>query len=212
MSGPEGGPAAPAGAGHGLVLASASATRAALLAAAGVAATIAPARVDEDEIRRAMRAAGAGADDAALHLARLKAERVARHHPGALVIGADQILECGGAWYEKPRDRDHARAQLAALRGRRHALATAVVVLRDGTRLWHHQARPELTMRTFTDAFLERYLDDAGPGVTDTVGAYRVEGLGIQLFERIAGDHFAVLGLPLLPLLAFLRGHGVVAT
>ena len=194
-----------------LVLASASTTRAQLLTAAGVAFTTAVSAVDEDEIKRSMQSAGADAAAAADALAEAKAARVSRRAPGALVIGADQILECGGVWFDKPPDVDHARAHLASLRGRSHQLATAVCVVRDGQRLWHHREAPRLTMRRFSDAFIESYLAAEGSSVLGSVGAYRLEGPGIQLFARIEGDHFSILGLPLLPLLDFLRGHGVVA-
>ena len=194
-----------------LVLASASRSRASVLAAAGLAFERLPATIDEEEIRRSMRAEGASADDAAAALALAKARRIARERPGALVIGADQILDCAGVWFDKPPDMDHARAQLLALRGKTHRLATAVCVMRDEALLWQHGESPVLTMRAFGDAFLDAYLAAAGDAVLASVGAYLLEGLGVQLFARIQGDHFAILGLPLLPLLGFLRGHGVVA-
>ncbi|MCC7271489.1 MAG: Maf family protein [Alphaproteobacteria bacterium] len=193
-----------------LVLASASATRGRLLAAAGLCFEVLPAAVDEDEIKRSLHAEGAPVRDAAAALAAAKAGRVARRRPGALVIGADQILECGGVWYDKPPDLLHARAQLMALRGREHRLATAVCVMRDDTLLWQHGEAPQLTMRPFSDAFLEAYMAASGADVLRSVGAYLLEGPGVQLFSRIVGDYFAILGLPLLPLLEFLRGHGVV--
>lgn len=194
-----------------LWLASASAARAALLRRAGIAAGIEPARIDEDEVKAAMRAQGADAPAVAEALAELKAARVARRHPGALVIGADQMLVCDGRWFDKPADRAQARAQLLALRGRRHDLVCALCVVRDGTVLWRHRESAAMWMRGFSDAFLDSYLDRAGPEVVDSVGAYRLEGLGVQLFRRIDGDFFAILGLPLLPLLDYLREHGVVA-
>jgi septum formation protein len=126
------------------------------------------------------------------------------------VIAADQMLVCDNAWSDKLADLAAARAQLLALRGRRHELVSAVCVVRDTTRLWHDVDRPALTMRSFGDGFLDDYLASAGDDVLGSVGAYRLEGHGIQLFSRIDGDYFAILGLPLLPLLAFLRGHGVV--
>ncbi|BBK45288.1 Maf-like protein [Allostella vacuolata] len=193
-----------------LILASASRTRAQILGAAGVTFSVQPAAVDEDEIKRSLRAEGADAAITADVLAETKAHRISRQHPGALVIGADQILECGAAWFDKPADSDHARGHLMALRGRAHRLATAVCVVRDGQRLWHHREAPQLTMRPFSDLFLDRYLALEGPELLSSVGAYRLEGLGIQLFARVEGDHFSILGLPLLPLLAFLRDHGVV--
>jgi septum formation protein len=193
-----------------LILASASASRQALLRAAGLNFAIQPADVDEAEVKRTTRAGGASAAAAALKLAELKARRVALCDPDALVIGADQILTCGGEWFDKPADVPAAAVQLRALRGRTHALATAVVCLRDGQRVWHHAVEPWLTMRQFSDSFLDAYLAVEGSEVTTTVGAYRLEGRGIHLFERIVGEHAAILGLPLLKLLAFLREHGVL--
>lgn len=193
-----------------LILASGSRTRAALLEAAGVAFTVSVSAVDEDEIKRSLRAEGADAATAADALALAKAQRVSRRTPGALVIGADQILDCGGVWFDKPPDMAHARGHLLALRGRSHVLATAVCVVRDGERVWHGRARPRLTMRAFGDRFLDDYLAREGTAILSSVGAYRLEGPGVQLFAEIEGDHFSILGLPLLPLLDFLRNHGVV--
>lgn len=193
-----------------VILASASRVRASLLAAAGVAFEVAVSAVDEDEIKRSLRADGADVATVADALALAKAQRVSRRHPGALVVGADQILDCNGTWFDKPPDIAHARAQLFALRGRSHILATAVCVVRDGERIWHARAQPRLTMRTFGEDFLDRYLEREGASVLSSVGAYRLEGLGVQLFAAIDGDHFSILGLPLLPLLEFLRQHGVV--
>ena len=194
-----------------VVLASGSRTRAEMLERAGVRVTLAPAAVDEEEIKLAARAEGAPVEDVAEALAELKAQRVTRKHPGALVIGADQMLECEGRWFDKPVDRDAARAQLQDLRGKTHRLVSCAVVLRDGERLWHHVDRARLTMRPFSDAFLESYLNAAGDDVLGSVGAYHLEGLGAQLFHRVDGDFFTILGLPLLPLLGFLRVHGVIA-
>ncbi|WP_114859340.1 Maf family protein [Azospirillum brasilense] len=194
-----------------VVLASGSRTRAEMLERAGVRVTLAPAAVDEEEIKLAARAEGAPVEDVAEALAELKAQRVTRKHPGALVIGADQMLECEGRWFDKPADRDAARAQLQDLRGKAHRLVSCAVVIRDGERLWHHVDRARLTMRPFSDAFLESYLNAAGDDVLGSVGAYHLEGLGAQLFHRVDGDFFTILGLPLLPLLGFLRVHGVIA-
>ncbi|AIB13095.1 septum formation protein Maf [Azospirillum argentinense] len=194
-----------------VVLASGSRTRAEMLERAGVRVTLAPAAVDEEEIKLAARAEGAPVEDVAETLAELKAQRVTRKHPGALVIGADQMLECEGRWFDKPADRDAARAQLQDLRGKTHRLVSCAVVIRDGERLWHHVDRARLTMRPFSDAFLDSYLNAAGDDVLGSVGAYHLEGLGAQLFHRVDGDFFTILGLPLLPLLGFLRVHGVIA-
>ena len=188
-----------------LILASASASRRALLAAAGVAFDVRPADIDEAEIKRGALAEGVSVEDAALRLADLKAMAVARREPEALVIGADQILVCGGVWFDKPSDVAAAREQLRALRGRRHELVTAVVCHRDGGRVWHDVATPCLVMRDFSEEFLEGYLAAEGGAVTSTVGAYRLESRGVQLFDAIEGDYSAILGLPLLSLLSFLR-------
>lgn len=193
-----------------LVLASASATRAEMLRRAGVACAIDPAHVDEDEMKRGMRASGASAADLAETLADLKARKISSRHPGALVVGADQVLDCQGKWFDKPADRAAARAQLLELRGKMHELISCVCVLRDGERLWHHTGRARLTMRPFSEAFLDDYLDRVGTAVQQSVGAYQLEGPGAQLFSRVDGDYFTILGLPLLPLLDFLRNHGVV--
>ncbi|CAO3372094.1 Maf family protein [Azospirillum argentinense] len=194
-----------------VVLASGSRTRAEMLERAGVRVALAPAAVDEEEIKLAARAEGAPVEDVAEALAELKAQRVTRKHPGALVIGADQMLECEGRWFDKPADRAAARAQLQDLRGRTHRLVSCAVVIRDGERLWHHVDRARLTMRPFSDAFLDSYLNASGDDVLGSVGAYHLEGLGAQLFHRVDGDFFTILGLPLLPLLGFLRVHGVIA-
>ena len=193
-----------------LVLASASASRRALLQAAGLRFAAQAAAVDEAAAKQGAREAGASAADTALLLAEMKAQRIARREPDALVIGCDQLLVCGERWFDKPADRAEARAHLCALRGRTHELVTAVLCLRAGRRIWHHVARPRLTMRDFTDDFLDAYLAAEGDAVTTTVGAYRLEGLGVHLFDAVEGEHAAILGLPLLPLLGFLRQHRVL--
>jgi septum formation protein len=193
------------------VLASSSAIRARLLAAAGVDAIIDPAAIDEARIKAESRAAGKEAGDCAVLLAEAKAKDVAGRHRGALVLGTDQMLECDGRWFDKPRDMDEVRAQLQALSGRTHRLVTAAVVVRDGVVLWRAIETALLTMRRISEAFLDRYLGAMGKRVLTTVGGYELEGLGAQLMARIEGDYFAILGLPLLPLLAFLRDDGALA-
>ena len=193
-----------------LVLASASPTRARLLRAAGVPFHVDAPSVDEAEAKRSLEAEGADGAAIAEALAELKARRVARRHPGALVLGADQILECDGRRFDKPADRTVAAAQLRALAGREHELVSAAVVMRDETRLWHAVDRARLRMRPLGDAAIAAYLDRAGEAALGSVGAYQLEGLGAQLFAAVEGDFFTILGLPLLPLLDFLRGHGVV--
>lgn len=193
-----------------LLLASSSAARAGLLTAAGLRFEALPARVDEAAIKAAAQAEAIPPPDAAILLAEAKAGRIARREPEALVIGADQLLVCDGAWFDKPADRATARAQLLALRGRRHELVNGTVAWRGGQRIWQDVTVARLTMRGFSEDFLEAYLDAEGEAVTHTVGGYRVEGLGVHLFARIEGEHSAILGLPLLPLLGFLRQHGVL--
>jgi septum formation protein len=193
-----------------LILASGSRIRRQMLEDAGVAISIEVASIDEDAIRQSFRAEARAVESCAETLAELKAMRVSARRSGALVIGADQMLECDGVWFEKPADNAEARAQLVALRGRTHRLITACVVVRDGRRLWHVIDEARLRMRDFSDAFLEAYLAGQGASLAETVGGYRLEGPGIQLFDRVDGDFFTVLGLPLLPLLGFLRGHGVL--
>jgi septum formation protein len=194
-----------------LVLASASTARRALLDGAGLLFEALPAAVDEAAIKESAQAEGISPADAALMLADAKAERITRRDPEALVIGCDQLLVCEGRWYDKPSELAAARAQLQALRGRQHELVTAIVCHRNGGRAWQHVAVPRLTMRDFSDAFLDDYLALEGQAVLGSVGAYRLEGPGIHLFARVQGDHAAILGLPLLELLGFLRQHGVVA-
>ncbi len=193
-----------------VILASASAARARLLEAAGLSVARQAAAIDEAEIKASLKAEGAGAAAVAEALAEMKAVKISRRHPGALVIGCDQMLDCDGRWLDKPATLAAARAQLEALAGRSHQLLTAAVVVRDGARLWHHGDGATLTMREFGAGFLDAYLAAAGDAALASVGAYQLEGLGAQLFSRVRGDYFTILGLPLLPLLDFLRGHGVV--
>ena len=193
-----------------LVLASQSTARAALLTAAGLRFEARPARIDEPAVKQACRAEGADASGTALTLAGLKARRIRDYD--ALVIGADQILVCGEAWFDKPADLDAARTQLVALRGQTNRLVTAVVCMRRGQEVWRHVAEPRLRMRGFSDAFLEDYLTAEGDAILACVGAYRLEGLGVHLFDDVQGEHSAILGLPLLPLLGFLRQHDVIAS
>jgi septum formation protein len=195
-----------------LILASQSLSRRALLEGAGLDFEAMPAAVDESAIKESAKAEGVSAADTAILLADAKAARIARRHPEATIIGADQLLVCEGDWFDKPEDLAAARRHLERLRNRAHELVTAVVVWRNGQRAWHHLATPRLAMRDFSDAFLDEYLAREGGFVTQSVGAYRLEGMGIQLMRDIRGEHTAILGLPLLPLLAYLRDSGVVKT
>jgi septum formation protein len=186
-----------------LLLASKSESRRAVLAAAAVPVEVLPADIDERTIE-----AGAGEvapGELAALLARAKACAVGDRHPERLVLGADQTLALGSRLFSKPADLAAARDQLRALRGQTHELHSAVVLAHANTVVFEHRQTARLSMRAFSDRFLDAYLAAAGPAVTASVGAYQVERLGIQLFERIEGDHFTILGLPLIPLLDFLR-------
>ena len=193
-----------------LVLASKSFGRRAMLEHAGVPFEPDVAQVDEDAIKDSLKAQQATAEQAAETLAELKANRVAPRHPGALVLGCDSILDLDGRWFDKPADLAAARDHLAALRGKRHRLVSAAVLVRDGARIWAHVDAANLTMRAFSDRFLDDYLAAIGDLATASVGAYQIEGRGIQLFSRIDGDPFTIIGMPLLPVLDILRAHDVV--
>jgi len=196
-------------AGEPLVLASKSAIRHALLRDAGVPVEVQPADIDERTIEQQSLTHDAG--ELAALLAREKARTIAARLPGRLVLGADQTLALGERRFSKPGDRADARAQLAALRGRTHELHTAVALVRESTIVFEHREVARLTMRAFSDSFLESYLDAVGAAVTASVGGYQLERIGIQLFERIEGEHFVILGLPLVALLQYLRQAGWLA-
>jgi septum formation protein len=194
----------------GVILASKSAARRAVLDGAGVAYEATVAGVDEDAVKAALLAEGAGPRDIADALAELKAIRVSMNRPG-LVIGSDQTLDLDGALYDKAEHVAAARDRLRLLRGRTHKLHSAVVVARDGAPIWREVVTASLTMRDFSDAFLEDYLATEGEHALGSVGCYRLEGPGAQLFSKIEGDYFAILGLPLMGLLDLLRRHGELA-
>jgi septum formation protein len=191
-----------------LILASASPSRRQLLANAGLVFAIEPSGVDEEEITRSL-GSRAAPQELASTLAEMKAVRVSSRHPEAMVIGADSTLACNGRLFDKPPDVAAARKQLQSLRGQTHELFSSVVVARGGVRLWHWSERARLTMRSMSDGFIDAYLARAGDDVLSSVGAYQLEALGAHLFSRVDGDYFTILGLPLLPLLSFLAGHGI---
>jgi septum formation protein len=193
-----------------LILASGSSARRSLLVAAGLSFAVKPADIDEGKVKREAREAGADAASTALRLAELKAQAVAKDNRESIVIGADQLLVCEDEWFDKPADIVSAAEQLGRLRGRTHELITAVACYQGAARLWHHLATPRLAMRDFSDSFLDAYLEREKDAVTTSVGGYRLEGLGLHLFDAIDGEHAAILGLPMLALLDFLRQHGIL--
>lgn len=197
-----------------IVLASGSKARRRMLEAAGLAFGVVPADIDEDAIEARMMAEDANVNPAeiAKALARAKAESVSNEHPGTLVVGSDQTLSLGSTLIGKSRTLDEARATLLRLRGREHELHSAVAIAMNGTVDWVHADSARLLMREFSEEFLVSYLERAGEGILGSVGAYEAEGLGVQLFERIEGDHFTIFGMPLLPLLCELRRRQAIAS
>jgi septum formation protein len=192
-----------------VTLASGSASRRALLTAAGVSAEAVAPNVDEESYRTAMRADGVSVRDQAMQLAEMKAVRVSQSRPG-LVIGGDQMLALGEEAFDKPRDLAEAKSHLIRLSGKSHTLETAIVVCEEGRSVWRHLARPKLTMRPLSPEFIDDYVSRCGNTLLTTVGAYQLESHGAQLFSRIEGDYFSILGLPLLPLLDYLRVRKVL--
>lgn len=193
-----------------MILASASGTRAKLLQDAGVPFEVVPAHVDEEALKQSLLAEKASHRDIADALAELKALRVAAAHPGALVLGADQVLSFDGTLISKCGSLADARELLLRLRGQTHELISAMVLAKNGAPVWRHVEKATLTMRDFSDAFLEDYLTAEGNALLSGVGCYRLESRGAQLFSRVTGDHSTILGLPLLPLLSALREQGVI--
>ena len=197
---------------HQLVLASMSMTRRQMLENAGLTFTPAAAPVDEEALRLAGQAEGIGTIDMATALAEAKAARASQKYPEAFVIGADQLLECDGVWYGKPESRAAAEQTLASLSGKTHHLVTAAVIMQGGRRIWQHCDRPAVSIRTLDTSDIGDYLDAIGTAAFETPGCYQIEGLGAQIISKIDGCPYAILGLPLLQLLAFLRQHGLHAT
>lgn len=193
-----------------LILASGSAVRARLLEAAGVVFDAIAPHVDEDVVKESLLAEKAPPRDIADALAALKASRVSMSHPGALVIGADQVLVFEGELISKSPNASAARALLRRLAGRKHELIGAVVLAKEGAVVWRHVAQVELTMRNFSEAYLDAYLARNGEEILSSVGGYLLEGEGVQLFSHIAGDYFTILGLPMVPLLNALREFGAL--
>jgi septum formation protein len=193
-----------------LVLASGSRHRQALLMQAGIRAEADPSTLDERLVEAPLKESGATPDEVALVLAEAKAVDVSERRPGALVIGADQVLSVGDEILHKPADMEAARRTLLKLSGRTHHLDSAVVLAEGGAAVWRHVSRASITFRDLTPAEIGRYLAAAGDGVLTSVGAYQVEGRGLQLMERIEGDLFTIIGLPMLPLIRELRARGAL--
>lgn len=198
----------------GLILASGSRARREMLQAAGLAFTVVPADLDEAAIRGRLAAREGVAEPAAVAeaLAAAKSQAVSLDHPKGLVIGADQILALGSRICEKPRTVQEAHEMLLTLRGQTHHLHSAVALSYGGRVLWTRRDSARLTMRNFSDAYLAEYLARAGHSVCDSVGAYQIEGIGVQLFDTVEGDFFTILGMPMIPLLCELRRQGVLGT
>ncbi|WP_417430903.1 Maf family protein [Kiloniella sp.] len=195
-----------------VILASASKARGFLLKNAGVSLSgLLPAVIDEDEVKQSLKSEGATALQVAETLAELKARKISMTNPNSFVIGADQMLNCNGVWFDKPTDLDHAVAHLKALSGKTHQLECTVCVVKNGERLWHHNETASLTMRDLDNDFIMSYLNALGDEALSSVGAYQLEGIGAQLFHKVQGDYFTILGLPLLPLLTFLRHNRILA-
>lgn len=193
-----------------LMLASGSRFRRAMLEAAGVDIDVSPAEIDERAVEGTLEGTGASPEDVAEVLAEAKALDVSERHPGRLVLGCDQTLSLGEELFHKPKDMEDARRHLLRLSGRTHRLNSAAVLARNGVAIWRHVGVASLTMRKLEPAFVGRHLARVGPMALNSVGAYQIEGEGIQLFEKIEGDHFTIVGLPLLPLLEELRELGAI--
>lgn len=195
-----------------LILASTSAIRLQLLRAAGLTVTAHSARIDEDSIRHSLDAEAATPRDIADALAEMKAAKLSARMPEALILGCDQVLDHKGTVFAKPQTPEDARRQLQTLRGHTHALLSAAVLYDGGKPIWRHVGQARLTMRAFSDDYLDSYLGRNWPEISQSVGAYMLESEGVRLFDRIDGDYFTILGLPLLPLLSYLSTRGFIAS
>lgn len=193
-----------------IVLATTSSIRQALLRNAGIAFSVAPARIDEDTIKASLLADGATPHDIADALAEFKTRKIAAKHPTALVIGCDQVLEFKGRILSKATSKEQAEVQLKQLRGQQHKLLSAVVVYDKGEPVWRHIGQVRLVMRELSDDYIAGYLARNWPDVAPCVGGYKLEAEGSRLFSRVEGDYFTVLGLPLLELIGFLTQRGVI--
>lgn len=193
-----------------IILASGSTARGEILRNAGLDFDVVPAAVDEDSVKNKMKLGGCTVAETAQALADLKARTVSELHTAAMVIGADQMLACNSTWFDKPKNLDGARRQLIELRGQKHELSSSVSVAQNGEVVFRHSVNSRLTMRYFSETFLDSYLQLEADNVCKSVGGYRIEGAGIQLFSSVTGSYFDILGLPLLPLLAFLRAKEII--
>jgi len=194
----------------GIVLASGSIHRRELLKNAGVDFTVEPSELDERAIEAPLLDSGVGPEDVAAILAEAKAGDISERHPGEIVIGADQTLSLDDTVFHKPANMEEARRTLLTLSGRTHSLNSAVVLVENGAVTWRHVATAQITMRELDPGFIGRYLAAAGQKALTSVGAYQIEGIGIQLIEKVEGDFFTIVGLPLLPLLKELRARGEI--
>lgn len=193
-----------------ILLASASEIRLSLLQAAGIAAHAAPARIDEEAIRHALQAEGATPRDLADTLAEMKARKLAEKNPGTLVLGCDQVLEMKGQIFAKPESQEEGIAQLRQLRGQTHKLLSAAVLYEDGRPIWRHVGEARLTMRDLSDSYIDDYVQRNWDSIRHSVGGYKLEEEGVRLFSAIQGDHFTILGLPLIPLISYLQTRGII--
>ncbi len=193
-----------------IILASGSKIRATILQNAGVKFRVQTSRVDEDAFKESMRAEGLSPMDQADYLAQMKSEKVSSQTSG-LVLGADQMLSLEGRGFDKPKSREEAFERLKEFSGKTHHLECAAVISENGEAVWRYVARPKLTMRRLSEEFINSYLDQIGDAAFESVGAYQLEGLGVQLFSSIEGDYFSILGLPLLQILDYLRERSVIA-